>query len=73
MTSIPGKAIGATTALLQKHLSESDHQQLSRFHKLVVEQLVSDGVPDKSVQGDLGSLLPVLKHMAGIDVSQERP
>ncbi|KAK9802703.1 hypothetical protein WJX73_008997 [Symbiochloris irregularis] len=69
LLSIPGKAIGAVTTLLQKHLNETDHQHLSRFHKLVVEQLLSD-VKDEGIEQELQSLVPVLRHMAGIDANQ---
>ena len=61
--SIPGKALAGVIHLLEDHLPKASFAELSEFHRLVVEDLRSQGN-----QGDsrLAALLPGIKRMVGI-------
>ena len=75
MVSVPGKAIGPVTSLLQTHLEEGSQQLLTEFHKLVVQKLTAQSPEDDdgTVQQQLDAKLPALKAVAGIVDAAHQP
>lgn len=68
--SIPGKALAGVINILEDELPQPSFAQLSKFHKLVVEDLRT-----QSQQGskELAAMLPGIRNLADLDSTSNMP